>query len=60
LITTGDLLGQNQLSQSKAERLYAKGVELVQHGNYGAARETFSEFLASAPLHDARRGEAQY
>jgi tetratricopeptide (TPR) repeat protein len=60
LLTAGDLLGKNKLSQSKAERLYAKGVELVQHGNYGAARETFTEFLASAPLHDARRGEAHY
>ncbi len=60
LSTAVNVFAQNQLSQTKAERLYAKGIELVQHGNFGAAREIFSEFLASAPSHDSRRGEAQY
>ena len=52
--------GQDQLSQSKAERLYQKGTELVVHGNYGAARKVFSEYLAEAPPNDPRRGEAEY
>lgn len=60
LFATGNVFAQNQLSQTKAERLYAKGMELVQHGNYGAARETFSEFLSASSTHDSRRAEAQY
>ncbi|HEX5170614.1 MAG TPA: tetratricopeptide repeat protein [Cyclobacteriaceae bacterium] len=60
LITAENGFAQNQLSQTKAERLYAKGMELVQHGNFGAARETFSEFLSASSSHDSRRAEAQY
>lgn len=51
---------QQQLSEQHAERLYAKGRELVDHANYGAAREVFSEFLEATPSDDSRRGEAQY
>lgn len=51
---------QDQLSQLKAERLYAKGRELVEHNNYGAARQIFSEYLGVAAPHDNRRSEAQY
>lgn len=51
---------QQQLSQDKSERLYAKGKELVDHANYGAARNVFAEFLSVAPPHDSRRAEAQY
>lgn len=51
---------QHQLSQTKAERLYQKGTELVVHGNYGAARKVFSEYLEVAPSTDPRRGEAEY
>ena len=56
----GGARAQQQLSQQKAERLYAKGKELVDHANYGAAREVFAEFLSVAPANDSRRGEAQY
>ena len=52
--------GQHQLSQTKAERLYQKGTELVVHENYGAARKVFSEFLEEASPTDPRRGEAEY
>jgi TolA-binding protein len=52
--------GQHQLSQTKSERLYQKGSELVVHENYGAARKVFSEFLQEAPPTDPRRGEAEY
>lgn len=54
------LSAQTQLSQTKAERLYQKGSELVAHANYGAARKVFSEFLTEAPSSDPRRGEAEY
>ena len=52
--------GQNQLSQTKAERLYQKGSELVVHQNFGAARKIFSDFLEEAAPNDPRRSEAQY
>lgn len=56
--TTG--VAQEQLSQQKAEWLFAKGRELVEHNNYGAARQVFSEYLDAAPVSDSRRSEAQY
>jgi TolA-binding protein len=60
IVVTLSASGQNQLSQTKAERLYQKGTELVVHQNYGAARKIFSEFLDEARLNDPRRGEAEY
>jgi tetratricopeptide (TPR) repeat protein len=54
------LQGQDQLSQSTVERLYQRGQELVNHSNYGAAREVFTDFLAHAAPSDARRSEAEY
>jgi TolA-binding protein len=57
---TGVAAGQHQLSQTKSERLYQKGYELVVHENYGAARKIFSEFLTEASPTDPRRGEAEY
>jgi TolA-binding protein len=51
---------QDQLSQNKVERLYQRGRDLVNHANYGAAREVFSDFLALAPAADTRRSEAEY
>jgi TolA-binding protein len=52
--------GQHQLSQTKAERLYQKGTELIVHENFGAARKIFTEFLEEAAATDPRRGEAEY
>jgi tetratricopeptide (TPR) repeat protein len=52
--------GQHQLSQTKSERLFQKGSELIAHENYGAARKVFSEFLETANPSDPRRGDAQY
>ncbi len=60
LISCVDSTAQQQLSQTKAERLYAKGRELVEHKNYGAARHVFAEYLAIAPYGDPRKSEAQY
>ncbi|MBT1703460.1 tetratricopeptide repeat protein [Chryseosolibacter indicus] len=54
------LHAQDQLSQSKAERLYQKGTELIAHANYGAARKVFSDFLETSSFSDPRRSEAEY
>ena len=54
------LVAQHQLSQTKSERSFQKGTELVAHANYGAARKVFSEFLSEASLSDPRRAEAEY
>jgi len=54
------IFAQSPLSQSKTERLYKKGMELIDHANYGAARHEFTEFLAIAPPTDSRRGDAEY
>ena len=54
------LHGQDQLSRSKTERLYKKGTELVNHSNFGAAREVFSEFLREVDKTDSRKAHAEY
>lgn len=53
-------IGQDQLSQNPVEKLYQRGRDLINHSNYGAAREVFTEFLAQAAPSDNRRGEAEY
>jgi tetratricopeptide (TPR) repeat protein len=53
-------IGQHQLSQTEAERLYQKGTELIVHQNFGAARKTFTDFLTEASPTDPRRGQAEY
>jgi tetratricopeptide (TPR) repeat protein len=54
------LQAQDQLSQNKVEKLYERGTELINHSNYGAAREVFSDFLEQASPTDSRRSEAEY
>jgi TolA-binding protein len=54
------LFAQDQLSQNKVEKLYHRGTELVNHANYGAARQVFTDFLAQASPTDSRRSEAEY
>lgn len=51
---------QDQLSQNRTEKLYRRGTELVNHANFGAARQVFTEFLQVAPATDSRRAEAEY
>ncbi|HTF19809.1 MAG TPA: tetratricopeptide repeat protein, partial [Chryseolinea sp.] len=51
---------QDQLSQNTVEKLYRRGTELVNHANFGAARQVFTEFLQAAPATDSRRAEAEY
>jgi tetratricopeptide (TPR) repeat protein len=56
----GNLSAQHPLSQGRLDRLFNKATELVEHSNFGAGREVFTEFLAEAPAADTRRGEAEY
>lgn len=51
---------QNLLSQQQNERKFSQGLELLDHKQYGAARELFSEFIAATPTVDARRADAEY
>lgn len=51
---------QDQLSRGRSESLFNKGLELVNHSNYGAAREVFSKFLSVSSASDTRRPEAEY
>lgn len=59
-IISAQVYAQHPLSQTKSERLYQKGTELIAHSNYGAARKVFSEFLENVPETDPRRGDAEY
>lgn len=54
------LLGQDQLSRGRADELYRKGLELIQHNNFGAARRVIENFLEVAEANDLRRTEASY
>ncbi len=54
------VFAQDQLSQNNIEKLYQRGTELINHSNYGAARQVFSDFLQQASPTDSRRGEAEY
>jgi TolA-binding protein len=60
LLSLSDLRAQNQLSQGKVDKLFNKGIELVDHANYGAARDVLTDFLNTASSIDTRRGEAEY
>ncbi len=51
---------QNLLSQQQSERKFSQGLELLDHKQYGAAREVFSEFIAVTPSADVRRADAEY
>ncbi len=51
---------QNLLSQQQAERKFSEGQKLLDHKQYGAAREVFSEFIAATPAAEVRRADAEY
>lgn len=51
---------QDLLSQQQTERKFSQGMELLDHKQYGAAREVFSDFIAATPSDDARRADAEY
>ncbi len=60
LIVSRAAQGQDQLSLSKTENLYKKGMELVSHANFSAARVVFTDFLKYATPTDARKADAEY
>lgn len=51
---------QNLLSQQQAERKFSEGIKLLDHKQYGAAREVFTEFIAATPSEEIRRADAEY
>ena len=51
---------QGLISQGKSERLFKSGIELMEHGEYGAARIAFTDFISNSPQQDLKRGEAEY
>lgn len=53
-------IAQNAYSESPADRLLVKANELMEQGNYAAARKSYQNFLKAANAMDSRRGEAAY
>jgi len=51
---------QNLLSQQQNERKFSDGLKLIDHKQYGAAREVFSEFIEVTSANDVRRADAEY
>lgn len=51
---------QNLLTQQASDRLFESGLNLLDHRQYGAAREAFSEYIDQAPAADNKRAEATY
>lgn len=54
------LVAQHPFSQSRDERLFNAGLDLMAHGEYGAARENFQQFLSNYSVDDFRKAEAEY
>jgi len=54
------VFSQDLVSQGKPERLFKSGIDLMEHGEYGAARNAFSDFLSVYVTRDLKRGEAEY
>lgn len=50
---------QNLLSQQEVDRLFESGLNLLEHRQYGAAREVFTEYLAN-PAAQTKRADAEY
>lgn len=51
---------QELLTQQKDERLFKKGIELMDRSQFGAARENFSDFISTHIAHDVKKIEAEY
>ena len=54
------LSAQNIVSQDKSERLYSSALRSIDHNQFAAAREVFSEFIITSSTTDPRRAEAEY
>lgn len=55
-----NVIGQELLSQQRAERLLNEGVSLMMRKQYGPARQTFENLIQHAPAGTATRAEAKY
>ena len=53
-------LSQDNLSASPGRLLFAKGIELIEHKNYAAAREVFSDYLKNTSKSDPLYSEAAF
>ena len=51
---------QDLLSQKKTERLYKSGVDLLERNEYGAALQSFDDFLKLTSQEDLRKVEVGY
>src|SRR5882762_5160925 len=51
---------QDLLSQKKTERLYKSGIDLLERSEYGAALQSFDDFLKYTPQEDLRKVEVGY
>ncbi|HMI64853.1 MAG TPA: hypothetical protein VK517_02385, partial [Cyclobacteriaceae bacterium] len=51
---------QDLLSQKKSERLYKSGIDLLERSEYGAALQSFDDFLKGTSREDLRTAEAGY
>lgn len=60
LLVVNASYAQIPLTQSHDITAYDKGAELLHHRNYGAAREAFASYLATASPDDARQPDAAY
>lgn len=54
----GSLFGQDLLSQQKAENLFNSGMGLMDHGQYGAAKENYEAYLVLPGID--KRIDAEY
>jgi len=60
LLISSSLYAQDLVSQNKSDRLFNSGLDLIAHQEYGAARQSFTDFLLQAPHSELRRGDARY
>lgn len=60
LSLTALVAAQDLNSQNKADRFFDSGLDLMAHGEYGAAKQSFADFLRHSPASDLKRAEAGY
>lgn len=60
LLFSSTVCAQNLVSQNKSERVFATGIELMQHREYGAARKSFEDYLSLSEGTDLRKADAKY
>lgn len=53
-------VAQNAYSESNPDHMFVKANELMEQGNFGAARNAYQNFLKNSTTLDSRRGEAAY